>query len=309
MFRTALRAVLLISVVAAPAWAGSQSGTYSATSKHYGKTIVSVPAIVYWVKVDSAGKVTPVSGSQITVLHEDTAAPCHSVTSVSAAFQTTAPVRSPNPSRSSPSACTFPIGSATFKMAYPIFLEKGPEDLLLRRACEQRPAGTTVLAVPLPTITGLKVTLEYAGGGVDELAYPQPKVSVTCETLALETATVTPTTFGLGGGSAKIDAKLSSPVTSITAVRAKITVSSKVSPLALTLSSGTAKSGVWSGTYAVPANPGSSTLTYVVTFEATDDKGTVTPLTPAPALTFVTSAPRVPVLPTSTAVPAPTLRH
>jgi hypothetical protein len=203
MFRTALRAVLLIGVVAAPAWAGSQSGTYSATSKHYGKTIASVPGSFYSVKV----------------------------------------------------------------------------------------------------------TLEYAGGGFDELVYPQPKVTVSCETLALESATVTPTTFGSGGGSAKLDAKISSPVASITSVRAKITVSSKVSPLGLTLSSGTAKSGVWSGTYAVPANPSNSTLTYVVTFEATDDKGTVTTLTSAPPLSFVSSTPKAPVLPTSTAVPAPTLRH
>jgi hypothetical protein len=98
-------------------------------------------------------------------------------------------------------------------------------------------------------------------------------------------------------------------VTSVTAVRAKIAVSGKVSPLPLTLSSGTAKSGVWSGTYAVPATPSNSTLTYAVTFEATDDKGTVTSLTAAPPLTFVATTPRAPVLPTSTAVPAPTLRH
>jgi hypothetical protein len=309
MFRASLRVVLLIGVVAAPAWAGSQSGTYSAASRHYGKTIVSVPGTFYSVKVDSAGKVFPVSGSEITVLHEDTGAPCHSVTSVGAAFQTTVSVASPKPSRSYPAACSFPIGSATFKVTYPIYAEKAAEDLVLRRACEQRPAGTTVVAVPLPSFTGFKVTLEYAGGGFDELVYPQPKVTVTCETLALESATVTPTTFGPGGGSAKIDAKISSPVASITAVRAKITVSSKVSPLALTLSSGTAKSGVWSGTYAVPANPNNSTLKYVVTFEATDDKGAVTTLTPAPQLTFVSSTLKAPVLPTSTAVPAPTLRH
>ena len=181
MFRAALRSLLLVSVLVSPAWAGSQPGVYTASSKRYGKTILSVPATYYSVKVDAAGNVSPLAGSQITVAHEETGPACHKVWTVSASFLTTGvSTVSPKPSRVSPNLCSFTVSTATFAVAYPILAEKTLEDLALRRACQQRPAGSTRILAPLPQLTGFKVLLEYAGGGVDDVRYPAPMVSITC---------------------------------------------------------------------------------------------------------------------------------
>jgi len=312
MIRASLPTLLLASVLVSPVWAGTQTGVYSGSSKHYGKTIVSVPGAYYYVKVDSAGNVIPLAGSKITVAHEETGAGCHKVSSVSAAFQTTgaSPI-APKPSRTDPDLCTFASSAATFSVVYPITGSKTEEDLALRRACQQRPAGTTKIQAQLPQLTSFRVMLEYAGGGVDEITYAAPMVSVTCESLALESASATPTTLSPVGGAVKLEGKVSSPLLAVTAVRARLSVSGKLTLVPLSLASGTAKSGVWSGVFQAPANLGTSNVKYDVTFEATDEKGSTSILTGTSALSFTVSgyAPKVPVLPTSTAKPAPTLPH
>lgn len=310
MFRTALRALLIASVLVTNAWAASQVGTWSPYSKHYGKTIAQVPARFYSVKVDSAGKVIAGEGSTITVVHQDTGAGCHTVMTVAPSFKTTGiGTVAPSPKHVYPNKCSFVESEATFKVNFPISANKAEEEAQLRKACENRPAGSSVIPVSFGFLTGFSIMLEYGtpGGGIDQLDYPQPQVTVMCETMALEDARVNPTSVGPSGGAIAISAKITSPVGTVGKVFAKVATTTATSNVPMTLTS-----GVWSATFNAPANVENTEVRYRVSFVATDAKGTTTTLTSATPLMFVVAA-KVgfipPVSPTAKPTTAPTLPH
>ncbi len=157
------------------------------SSKRYGKTVVSVPSVYYAVSVAADGKVTALSGSKITVAHEESGAGCRKVSSVSASFTTTAGFSaSPKPDVAYPNACTFPASSASFNVAFPLGpIASVPAEMnALRAACRNRAAGTAKVLVPHPLVTGLQVSLSYGSAGEDRVRYPAPTLSIMCEPCA-----------------------------------------------------------------------------------------------------------------------------
>lgn len=159
------------------------AGTWDTNSKHYGKTIVTVPPVLYVAKVTPDGRVINVSGSKITVAHEDLTSTCHKVASVTARFVPSAAGFAPaQPNATYPAACTFGVAMASFPVGYPIGALGGGKALeidALKKACRERT--TAKVVIPHPLLTGLDVTLEYAGGGIDRLRYPAPLIGVSCE--------------------------------------------------------------------------------------------------------------------------------
>lgn len=187
MASIALRgAALLLAGLFVSSTADAQA-VWDPSSKRYGKTIVSVPSVYYAVSVAADGKVTPLSGSKITVAHEETGAGCRKVSSVSAAFATTAGFSAaPKPDVAYPNACTFTASSASFNVAFPLGpLTSVPAEMnALRLACRNRAAGVSKVLVPHPLLTGLQVSLSYGSAGEDRVRYPAPPISIACEPCA-----------------------------------------------------------------------------------------------------------------------------
>lgn len=159
------------------------AGTWDTSSKHYGKTIVTVPPVLYVAKVTPDGRVINVSGSKITVAHEELTSTCHKVASVTARFVPAAAGFAPaQPNATYPAACSFGVAMASFPIAYPIGAlggGKAQEIDAVKKACRERT--TAKVIIPHPLLTGLDVTLEYAGGGIDRIRYPAPMIGLSCE--------------------------------------------------------------------------------------------------------------------------------
>ena len=86
---------------------GGPVETWDATSKKYGKTTVTAPTVAGVARVTVDGRVVPVSGSRVTVAHEELTSPCHKVASVTASYVPVAGVSVVKPPPALPDACVF----------------------------------------------------------------------------------------------------------------------------------------------------------------------------------------------------------
>ncbi|MGZ3449389.1 MAG: hypothetical protein ACXVEF_07300 [Polyangiales bacterium] len=156
--------------------------TWDANSKHYGKTTVTVPPGFYGVRVTPAGRVINLGGSKVTVAHEELTNSCHKVESVTTSFAPLNGFATAQPSPAYPATCSFGVAKATFPIAYPIGatgVGRMQEIDALKEACRKRVAAKVI--IPHPLLAEFDVTLEYAGGGVDQLHYSIPMIALTCE--------------------------------------------------------------------------------------------------------------------------------
>lgn len=158
-------------------------GVWDASSKKYGTTTVTVPTVAAVVRVTNEGKVLSVSGSKVTVAHEEKTTHCHKVASVTFSYVPAPgflPVKlAPN----LPDTCVFGAPTATFSLGHPFGAgaSVAAEENAFLAICRERVLLAKQVPFTHPLLRGAELTLTYATGGRDLIRYPAIPVSLVCD--------------------------------------------------------------------------------------------------------------------------------